>query len=84
MLYQLTDGRIVEMSVEDYLSLSDAELSGLLGHNCGDFVQNPFFGSVIKKIPKAEPEDGLYDGTPLTDIPPGERLSDQNTGPTDE
>ena len=32
MLYQMPDGRTVEMSLEDYLSLSDLELHQLQGN----------------------------------------------------
>ena len=50
MIYQLPNGKIIEISVEQYLDMSDAELNYLANGNFGDYTSgNPFYGSVIKK-----------------------------------
>ena len=56
MLYQLQDGRTIELSIEDYLSFSDQELHQLIGNAYyGDFVNNPAYGSSITKPGKPDP-----------------------------
>ena len=56
MLYQLQDGRTIELSIEDYLSFSDQELHQLIGNAYyGDFVNNPAYGSSIIRPGKPEP-----------------------------
>ena len=55
MLYQMPDGRAVEMSLEDYLSLSDLELHQLQGNKYyGDEINNPHYGSIINKPGKPD------------------------------
>jgi hypothetical protein len=47
MLYSLPNGKVIEISVEQYLDITDEELEYLISVNYGDYVENPFFGSVI-------------------------------------
>jgi|10_taG_2_1085330.scaffolds.fasta_scaffold37734_2 hypothetical protein len=66
MLYQLPDGRTIEMSIEDYLSFSDTELRQLIGNaHTGDEINNPYYGSIINKpgrVPKEHiSEENLND-----------------------
>jgi len=49
MLYSLPNGKVIEMSVEQYIELTDEELEYLISINYGDPVENPFFGSVLYK-----------------------------------
>lgn len=50
MLYQLPDGRTIEISTYDYLELSDEELRSLVGYaHIGDYINNPLYGSPINK-----------------------------------
>lgn len=49
MLYQLTNGKVVELSVEDYLDMSDADLQNLVGYNHGEFTNNPWLHSALGK-----------------------------------
>ena len=58
MLYQLPDGRTVEISVYDYLELSDEELKGLMGYqNIGVVITNPMYGSAIRKPDKSTEQE---------------------------
>ena len=56
MLYSLPNGKVIEISVEQYLDITDEELEYLISVNFGEYVENPFFGSVIHSniIPSEE------------------------------
>jgi hypothetical protein len=49
MFYQLPNGRVIEISTEQYLEMSDEELEYLIAYNYGDVVENPWHGSVLNK-----------------------------------
>jgi hypothetical protein len=52
MLFQLPNGKCVEISVDQYLTMSDEELNALmknmLAFNAGEEVSDPFAISVLK------------------------------------
>ena len=54
MIYQLQSGKIIYLTVEQYLSLSDEELDSLHSQNIGEYAKSPWVGSVIKKPKKKE------------------------------
>lgn len=54
MLYQLRNGRTIEISVEQYLRMSDQELESYTGNNVGEEVNDPFALSVLKYGSKKE------------------------------
>ena len=56
MYYQLPNGKVVQMSVEEYLNLTERDVQYLLSINAGDYISNPWTGSVISSI-KKEIED---------------------------
>ena len=69
MLYQLPSGRTIELSIEQYLDMSDEELSALdcLGNSHTMELNNPFYGSYSKgRQPKVEE---LTDEHDLTSMP---------------
>jgi len=43
MLYQLPDGRVIELSTEQYFDLTDEELRSLISTNYGENIDNPFY-----------------------------------------
>jgi hypothetical protein len=47
MLYQLPNGKAVEMSVEQFLDLTDEDFQFLMCLNAGDVVEDPFFGTAM-------------------------------------
>ena len=59
MLYSLPNGKVVEISVEQYLELTDEELEYLISINFGEHIENPFFGSVLEGKMYAEREDEI-------------------------
>jgi hypothetical protein len=57
MLYQLPNGRTIQMSVETFLSLSDDELRDLTSCGYGREINNPLFNSSISEDKHNEEED---------------------------
>lgn len=84
MLYQLPDGRVIELSTEQYFDLTDEELRSLISTNYGENIDNPFFGSVLQK-PGAMVIDDADEflesieeiDLELPDIPLEEKLKDE-------
>tara|TARA_R100001463_G_scaffold26759_3_gene62446 strand:- start:1631 stop:1900 length:270 start_codon:yes stop_codon:yes gene_type:complete len=58
MIYQLPNGRIIEMSLDQYLDLTDEELKDLngLGNEYSSNVRNPFYKSALGKTTKEKEE----------------------------
>tara|TARA_Y100000361_G_C11136072_1_gene331959 strand:- start:282 stop:572 length:291 start_codon:yes stop_codon:yes gene_type:complete len=56
MIYQLPNGRIIEMSLEQYLSMDDQELQELngLGNEFSSEAPNPFYKSSLKDIARGK------------------------------
>lgn len=48
MLYSLPDGRVINMDLETYLSMSDGNIKDLSCDVEGDHINNPFYGSTLK------------------------------------
>lgn len=85
MLYQLPNGRVIEISTEQYFDMSDEELEYLIAYNYGDVLENPWFGSVLSKQAKATPpEDELPDVKELTDLTNLDKLTDLDIDYSDE
>ena len=57
MLYQLPNGKVIEISVEQYLEMSDEDFEYLMAYNHGDVVENPWHGSVLGKHDKVVEDD---------------------------
>lgn len=77
MLYQLPNGKVIEISTEQYFEMSDEELEYLIAYNYGDVIEDPWFGSVVSK---GESKVIIPDETPdiapdLTDIPEIDKLT---------
>jgi hypothetical protein len=49
MLYQLPNGKVIHLSVEEYLSLSDQDIQDLSASNLGDYATSPWTDSAIRK-----------------------------------
>jgi len=81
MLYQLPDGRTVEMSLNDYLDFTDDELKALVGQNYGVEINNPLYGSGTKN--KTRPKKQIDSEEPfqkkeIPDVSSEEKLNDQD------
>ena len=65
MQYQLPNGKVIYLSVEEYLNLSDAELYSIV--HSGYAQDNPNFTSYARgrAAPKKEVEDNQYEDNGL-------------------
>lgn len=43
MLYQLPHGKIIELSLEQYLDMTDDDIEYFIAYNIGNEIENPFF-----------------------------------------
>jgi len=73
MLYQLPNGKVIEISTEQYFEMTDEELEYLIAYNYGDVQEDPWFGSVLLK---QEKEDDSVDLPEITDISEADKLTD--------
>jgi len=55
MNYQLPNGKVVYLSIDEYLSLTDEDIQYLIACDYGDVITNPFSGSAVDT--KKKPED---------------------------
>ena len=62
MLYSLPNGKVIEISLEQYLELSDDDLNFLISINYGEEVNNPWFGSILDKPDRAADDSSDYLG----------------------
>jgi hypothetical protein len=47
MYYQLTTGKVVKLSLEEFLELTDADVQFLMSIDYGDHIIDPFHGSAV-------------------------------------
>ena len=74
MMYQLPNGQVIHLSIEEYLSVSDEELDSLANCGYGEDPSHAFYYGPQKKDKKAKPIDEI----PL-DIPKEEDGIDFNS-----
>lgn len=75
MLFQLPNGKVIEMSTEQYLEMTDEELEYLIAYNYGDIHENPWFGSVLSRKDNQEIDDVPTVLPDLTDIPDIDKIT---------
>lgn len=75
MYYQLSNGKVIEISTEQYFEMSDEELEYLVAYNYGDVIENPWHGSVLNKHSVSSDDDSVV-LPDLTNIPQIDKLSD--------
>jgi hypothetical protein len=76
MLYQLPDGRTIEISMHEFLSLDDEGIKQLIGVNYGLEINNPRYGSSINK--PYTPKSDSYSEHEIPDVPEEEKFDDQD------
>tara|TARA_R110000772_G_scaffold109096_1_gene212291 strand:+ start:465 stop:713 length:249 start_codon:yes stop_codon:yes gene_type:complete len=57
MLYQLQNGKVIYLSIEEFLDLTDEDIQHLMALNAGDYITDPFSGSAMKKNTKKKRYD---------------------------
>jgi hypothetical protein len=74
MLYSLPNGKVIEISVEQYLEMDDEEFEFLLSINYGEPIEDPFFGSILEgKVTRFDPEDNF--------VPPVDKIVEDAVEP---
>jgi hypothetical protein len=73
MIYQLPTGKAIEISLEQFLEMTDDDLDYLNAYNVGEPIEDPWFGSVLTTGSKEEDssfhEDAVTeDLTAITDL----------------
>lgn len=76
MFYQLPNGKVIEISTEQYFDMSDEELDYLVAYNYGEVIENPWFGSILSKHDRNHDNDTSDTPSDLPDIPQNEKLLD--------
>lgn len=61
MLVNLPNGKTVNLTIEQYLSLSDEDIQYMISVNCGSTASSPWCGSAIKKPGKIRLSDEIDD-----------------------
>lgn len=76
MFYQLPNGKVIELTTEQFVEMSDEELEYLIAYNYGDNLENPWFGSILTKHDRSHDDDISDIILPLTDVPEIDKLID--------
>jgi hypothetical protein len=63
MLYQLPNGKVIYLTVEQFLELTDLDIQYMISIDFGDHIINPFTDSTITKNKKEK----IYDFDYLSD-----------------
>lgn len=61
MIYQLPNGKVIHLTVEEYLDLDDQDIQYLMSINAGNYATSPFYGSAIRKKQQSPPDDSDED-----------------------
>lgn len=56
MIYQLPNGKTINLSIEDFLQLTDDDIKMLISMNAGETIIAPFQGSVLEDNVKGKVE----------------------------
>ena len=67
MIYQLPSGRVIEITLEQYLEMSDDDIEFFIAYEVGEYSENPFYASVIK-VKTKEDEEEFFDEDDLDDF----------------
>lgn len=84
MIYQLPNGKCIELSTEQYLKMTDQELRNLIAADAGEEFNDPFIYSVLRHGPSNSELEELQDEYDedelecLTDINPEDKIFDDD------
>lgn len=57
MIYQLPNGKIVHISIEQYLDMTDQDIQDLMAGNYGEYPESQWHDSAIKKARRTKDTD---------------------------
>jgi len=72
MQYQLPNGKVVNLSIEEYLDLTDEDVQYLISIDYGEHIINPFTGSAVENNTREKYYDFEFlpmDDEDFNDIP---------------
>jgi len=75
-MYQLGNGKVIYLSIEQYLDLTDLDIQYLISQDSGDHIIHPFADSAINKNTKETYYD--FDDTSDDDISYDNPLNDHS------
>ena len=52
MVYQLPNGKIIHITIDQYLDLTDEDIQYLMSINFGEYATSPWVGSALSKRKK--------------------------------
>jgi len=61
MNYQLPNGKVIYISIDEYLSMTDEDIQYFIASDYGDTVINPFSGSAVDTKGKPSDNEELRD-----------------------
>ena len=76
MLYQLPNGKVIEISTEQFVEMTDEELEYLIAYNYGDVMENPWYGSILNKHDNSIDDEIDLILPDITDIPEVDKIQD--------
>ena len=59
MLYQLPNGKVVNLTIDQFLDMTDEDIQYMMSMNAGDHVNSPWYGSIIAKNKSKDPEENF-------------------------
>jgi hypothetical protein len=74
MQYQLPNGKVIHLSVEEFLDLTDEDIQYLMSIDYGEHIRDPFTGSAVEKNTKEKYYD--FDFIPMDDDELNDIISD--------
>lgn len=57
VIYQLPNGKVIDISVEEFLDLTDLDIQFLMSINAGDYAPSPWYKSSVSKKFKSDDEE---------------------------
>ena len=57
MIYQLPNGKVINLTIDQYLDLTDEDIQYMMSINFGDHATSPWYGSSISKKRRKPTED---------------------------
>jgi hypothetical protein len=72
MLYQLPNGKVIHLTIEEYLSLTEEDLQYLMSIDYGEHIRDPFTGSAVENNTREKSIDTDFlpmEDYDLNDIP---------------
>jgi hypothetical protein len=71
MLYQLPNGKVIYLTIEQYLELSDEDITYMVSTGYGEYTLNPFTDSAVVENTKEKYYDFDY-------LPSDDEIENQN------